>query len=113
MAEKGKSGDIYNIGARNERQNLEVVQSILDALGKPHSLISYVKDRLGHDRRYAIDPTKIETELGWRPRETWESGLEKTIRWYRENAEWLERVRNGVYREYYRLHYGMEVGGAR
>lgn len=107
---KGKSGDAYNIGARNERQNLEVVTSILDALGKPHSLIKYVTDRLGHDRRYAIDATKVETEIGWRTQTTWEEGLQKTIRWYQENQDWVNRIRNGAYRDYYKNHYGMEVG---
>lgn len=106
IAEKGRTGEIYNIGARNERYNIDVVKSILDALGKPHSLIKFVKDRLGHDRRYAIDATKIETELGWRTRETWESGLEKTIRWYRDNQAWVSRVRSGAYREYYSKMYG-------
>ena len=109
--EKGKSGEAYNIGARNERQNLEVVTSILDALGKPHSLIKYVTDRLGHDRRYAIDANKVETEIGWRTQTTWEEGLEKTIRWYQENEEWTNRIRNGAYRDYYKKHYGMEVKG--
>ena len=108
--EKGKSGESYNIGARNERENIEVVTSILDALGKPHSLIKYVTDRLGHDRRYAIDPTKVETELGWKPSITWVSGLQKTIRWYQENQDWVNRIRNGAYRQYYEKHYGMEVG---
>ena len=106
VLEKGRSGGIYNIGARNERKNLEVVQSILDALGKPRSLIKFVKDRPGHDRRYAIDATLVETELGWMPQETWSSGLEKTINWYRENQEWIDRIRNGAYREYYAKHYG-------
>ena len=108
--EKGRAGSTYNIGARNERQNIEVVKSILDLLGKPHSLIRYVKDRLGHDRRYAIDPTKVETELGWRPVETWESGLKKTIRWYQDNGEWIARARSGAYREFYARQYGSEVG---
>ena len=108
--EKGKSGEAYNIGARNERQNLEVVTSILTALGKPHSLIKYVTDRLGHDRRYAIDATKVETEIGWKTQTTWEDGLEKTIRWYQENQDWVNRIRNGAYRDYYKNHYGMEVG---
>ena len=110
--EKGHSGAIYNIGARNERRNLEVIKSVLDALGKPHSLIQFVKDRLGHDRRYAIDPALIETELGWRPLETWQSGLEKTIQWYRDNNQWLERARSGAYRDYYRTQYGTEVGAS-
>ena len=108
--EKGHSGAVYNIGARNERRNLDVVKSVLDALGKPHSLIRFVKDRPGHDRRYAIDPALIETELGWRPLETWESGLENTIQWYRDNNQWLERARSGAYRDYYRTQYGTEVG---
>lgn len=108
--ENGKSGAVYNIGARNERHNLEVVKSVLDALGKPHSLIQFVKDRLGHDRRYAIDPTLIESELNWRPLETWESGLQKTIEWYQNNNQWLERARSGAYRDYYRTQYGTEVG---
>jgi dTDP-glucose 4,6-dehydratase len=104
--QKGRSGEAYNLGARNERYNIDVVTSILDALGKPHSLIKYVQDRLGHDRRYAIDPTKAETELGWRPRETWQSGLEKTIRWYADNTDWIEATRSGAYRDYYAQQYG-------
>lgn len=108
--EKGKPGDAYNIGARNERRNLEVVRSILAALGKPESLIRYVDDRLGHDRRYAIDPIKAETELGWRPQVTWEEGLAATIDWYRENQAWVEHIRNGEYREYYRQMYGAALG---
>src|SRR6185369_6304872 len=107
--EKGKAGGVYNIGARNERRNLEVAESILDALGKPHSLIKFVKDRPGHDRRYAIDPTVAETELGWRPLETWQSGLEKTIRWYRDNSTWIDRARSGAYRDYYKRQYGAEI----
>jgi len=104
--QKGKSGESYNIGARNERQNIEVVRAILDALGKPHSLIKFVTDRLGHDRRYAIDATKVETELGWRPQTDWEEGLQKTIEWYRENQNWVNHIRNGAYRDYYRKTYG-------
>ena len=103
---KGRSGGVYNVGARNERRNLEVAESVLDALGKPRSLLKFVKDRPGHDRRYAIDPTRIETELGWRPRETWETGLAKTIRWYEENADWVARTRSGAYRDYYAKQYG-------
>lgn len=110
VLEKGRSGATYNVGARNERRNIDVIESLLDALGKPHSLIRFVKDRPGHDRRYAIDPALIETELGWRPLETWESGLEKTIQWYRDNNQWLERARSGAYRDYYRTQYGTEVG---
>jgi dTDP-glucose 4,6-dehydratase len=107
--EKGKPGGVYNIGARNPRRNIDVVKSLLDALGKPHSLIQFVTDRLGHDRRYAIDPSLAESELGWQPRETWATGLAKTIEWYRENTRWLENTRSGAYRDYYRLQYGTEV----
>jgi dTDP-glucose 4,6-dehydratase len=109
VMERGKPGGVYNIGARNTRRNLDVVKSLLDALGKPYSLIKFVTDRLGHDRRYAIDPTLVESELDWRPRETWESGLRKTIDWYRDNSRWLENTRSGAYRDYYRLQYGTEV----
>jgi dTDP-glucose 4,6-dehydratase len=109
VTEKGRPGGVYNIGARNPRRNLDVVESLLDALGKPRSLIKFVTDRLGHDRRYAIDPSLVESELGWRPQETWESGLAKTIEWYRENTGWLENTRSGAYRDYYRLQYGTEV----
>lgn len=108
--EKGESGAVYNIGARNEQRNIDVVESLLDMLGKPRTLIRFVKDRPGHDRRYAIDPSLIESTLGWRPRETWESGLQKTIDWYRDNGVWLERTRSGAYRDYYRSQYGTEVG---
>lgn len=110
VLEKGRAGATYNIGARNERRNIDVTKSVLDALGKPQSLIRFVKDRPGHDRRYAIDPSLIETELGWSPRETWESGLRKTIDWYRSNGDWVARARSGAYREFYAQHYGVEVG---
>ena len=110
VLEKGKSGTVYNIGARNQRRNIDVAKSVLDALDKPHSLIQFVKDRPGHDRRYAIDPSLIETELGWCSAETWESGLDKTIRWYRDNGDWVERARSGAYRDYYKQQYGTEVG---
>jgi dTDP-glucose 4,6-dehydratase len=107
---KGTAGSLYNIGARNEQRNLDVVKSVLTALGKPHSLIRFVKDRPGHDRRYAIDPSKVERELGWLPVETWESGIRKTIKWYEENADWIRRAQTGAYREYYARHYGTEAG---
>jgi dTDP-glucose 4,6-dehydratase len=110
LLQNGRSGATYNIGARNQRRNIDVAHSVLDALGKPRSLIRFVKDRPGHDRRYAIDPALIEGELNWHPRETWESGLRKTIAWYRENTAWLEGVRSGAYREYYSRQYGLEVG---
>lgn len=104
--EKGRSGEVYNIGSRNERPNIDVVKSLLNALGKPHSLINFVTDRLGHDRRYAIDPTKAEDELGWKPRVTWEDGLKQTIEWYKENQTWVDHIRSGSYRDYYEGMYG-------
>ena len=106
VLQEGGAGQTYNIGARNDRRNLDVIESILRAVGKPRSLIRFVKDRPGHDRRYAIDPTKIERELGWKPAETWESGLLKTIQWYQANTRWVERARSGAYREYYARQYG-------
>lgn len=110
--EKGRSGEAYNIGARNEQENINVVKSILDALGKPHDLIKFVTDRLGHDRRYAIDPTKAETELGWKPQVTWEEGLAATLAWYRENQAWVDHIRNGEYRNYYSAMYADRLGSA-
>jgi dTDP-glucose 4,6-dehydratase len=107
--EKGQAGSVYNIGARNQRRNIDVAKSVLDALGKPHSLIDFVKDRPGHDRRYAINPTLAETELGWSPQETWSTGLRKTIAWYRENPLWVGRARSGAYRDFYAQQYGIEV----
>jgi dTDP-glucose 4,6-dehydratase len=106
VMERGRAGEVYNVGARNERRNLEVVEAVLGQLGKPLTLVRHVKDRPGHDRRYAIDPRKIETELGWRPAETWETGLAKTIDWYRDNAAWVARARSGEYRDYYEKQYG-------
>lgn len=107
--EKGRSGGVYNFGARNERRNIDVVNSLLEILGKPQSLIRFVKDRPGHDRRYAIDPSLAERELGWSPKETWESGIKKTINWYKTNPEWIARARSGEYRNYYETQYGSEV----
>jgi len=109
VLQRGSPGAVYNIGARNQRRNIDVARSVLDVLGKPHSLLRFVKDRPGHDRRYAIDPTLAEKELGWRPRETWESGLQKTIAWYQTNTEWVARARSGAYREFYAKQYGIEV----
>ena len=108
--EHAKPGATYNIGARNQRRNIDVAKSVLDQIAKPHSLLTFVKDRPGHDRRYAIDPSLIESELGWQPRETWQSGLSKTIQWYRTNTAWVERARSGAYREFYARQYGTEVG---
>jgi dTDP-glucose 4,6-dehydratase len=110
VLERGEAGNVYNVGAGNPRRNLEVVENLLDLLGKPRTLIRFVKDRLGHDRRYAIDPSHIESELGWRPRETWQSGLSKTIEWYVENSDWIRNTRSAAYRDYYKEQYGTEVG---
>ncbi|HEX8370699.1 MAG TPA: dTDP-glucose 4,6-dehydratase [Pyrinomonadaceae bacterium] len=109
--EKGSAGEAYNVGARNERENIEVVTALLDALNKPHSLIKFVTDRLGHDRRYAINPEKIEREIGWKPLTTWEAGLQKTIDWYLDNQDWVSRVRDGKYRDYYQSMYGASLKG--
>jgi dTDP-glucose 4,6-dehydratase len=98
---RGRSGQVYNIGSRAEKTNLEVVHGLLDLLGRPNSLVRFVKDRPGHDRRYATDPTLLENELGWRPDETFETGMRKTVQWYRDNTDWVERARSGSYRDYY------------
>jgi dTDP-glucose 4,6-dehydratase len=105
--EKGRSGEVYNIGGNNERSNLELTHSILDIMGKGKDMIRPVADRLGHDRRYAIDASKIERDLGWRPtRSAWPGALKSTIEWYLQNRSWWERVKSGAYREYYAKMYG-------
>jgi dTDP-glucose 4,6-dehydratase len=103
---KGKIGEVYNIGGNNEKKNIEILKLILEKLNKPESLIKYVKDRPGHDRRYAINNTKITTELGWEPSYTFEKGMEETIQWYLDNRDWWEKVRSGEYMEYYEKMYG-------
>jgi dTDP-glucose 4,6-dehydratase len=102
---KGRAGEIYNLGASNEHYNIEIVERILDHLGKPRSLIQYVKDRPAHDRRYALDSTKARSELGWAPRRDFTSGLAETIDWYAANRRWWEAVMTGEYREYYETWY--------
>jgi len=102
---KGVPGQVYNIGGNSERKNIEVVKIILQALGKPESLIAFVKDRPGHDRRYAIDGSKIDSELGWQPSVAFETGIARTIEWYRENTAWWQRIISGEYKEYYRRMY--------
>jgi len=97
----GRNGEVYNIGGHNERHNIDVVKTILKELNKPESLITYVKDRKGHDLRYAIDPTKIETELGWKPKYNFESGIKETIQWYMDHQEWMDDVTSGDYMKYY------------
>ena len=103
---KGTVGEIYNIGGHNEKTNLHVVHTILDTLGKPESLISFVTDRPGHDRRYAIDPTKISTELGWTPTVAFSDGIKDTIRWYVEHPDWWQRILTGEYSRYIDTMYG-------
>lgn len=98
---EGKVGEVYNVGGHNEKSNLEVVKIILEKLGKPESLITYVTDRPGHDMRYAIDPTKIHNELGWLPETKFEDGIEKTIEWYLNNKEWWENILSGEYQNYF------------
>ncbi len=102
----GSVGEVYNIGGNNEKANIEIVKLILAELGKPESLITHVQDRPGHDRRYAIDNTKITTQLGWKPAYTFEEGIRETIRWYLEHQDWVERVTSGAYQEYYQKMYG-------
>jgi len=112
---RGRAGEPYNIGGWNEKRNLEIVQTICDfmdkelpTLGKPRrDLITFVKDRPGHDRRYAMDAHKIERDLGWRPRETFESGIRKTIRWYLDNEKWVREVTSGSYRQWITTHYSV------
>jgi dTDP-glucose 4,6-dehydratase len=108
VLQRAAPGSVYNIGARNPQRNLDLVESVLQLLGKPRSLLRHVADRPGHDRRYAIDPGRLERELGWRPRETWQSGLARTIAWYQANWVWIERARSGAYRDYYAQQYGRE-----
>lgn len=101
----GKPGEVYNIGGNNEKENIEIVRRILKDLGKDESLIKFVDDRLGHDKRYAIDSTKIQEELGWKPKYTFETGIRETIQWYLDNQDWMEQVKSGEYQEYYKKMY--------
>jgi dTDP-glucose 4,6-dehydratase len=102
----GRIGEVYNIGGRCERTNLDLTYALLDAVGKPRSMIRHVVDRPGHDRRYAIDCDKIERELGWRPTAAFEEGLRETVQWYRDNMQWTNNVRSGQYLKYYERQYG-------
>ena len=102
----GREGEVYNIGGRSERANLVVAQTILDRLGKPHSLIRFVTDRLGHDRRYAIDFSKIERELGWKPSISFEEGISRTVEWYLTHREWWKKIKTREYLDYYKRMYG-------
>ena len=103
----GQPGEVYNIGGNCEKTNLELTHTLLQLLGKPTSLIRYVQDRPGHDRRYAIDSSKIERELGWKPKIPFADGLRETVEWYKTNANWVEHVRSGEYLKYYERQYGM------
>jgi dTDP-glucose 4,6-dehydratase len=105
----GRSGEVYNFGAENERPNLDVVRAILTHTGRDVSLIRYVPDRPGHDRRYAMNAGKARRELGWRPRHNFEAGLAATVAWYRDNAPWWQHVRTGAYRDYYEQQYGARL----
>ena len=104
--QKGRDGEIYNIGGNRSLPNLEVVKKVLSLAGKPESLIEYVTDRPGHDRRYALSSEKLMRETGWRPEVDFETGLKQTIEWYAANSLWVERVRSGEYRAYYEKNYG-------
>lgn len=102
----GKNGEVYNVGGNNERTNIQIVKTILNQLGKPESLMKFVKDRPGHDRRYAIDAEKLRTELGWEPKYTFETGIEQTIKWYLDNRQWWENIISGDYQDYFKSQYG-------
>ncbi len=103
---KGRAGEVYNVGGHNERTNLDVVKTVLRELGKPESLITFVTDRPGHDRRYAIDPSKIHAELGWLPRTKFDDGIHQTVQWYLDNRQWWEHILAGEYQNYYQAMYG-------
>jgi dTDP-glucose 4,6-dehydratase len=106
VVEKGEVGSVYNVGGNNEIQNIDIVKLILKHLGKPESLITYVKDRLGHDKRYAIDAEKIKEDLGWEPKYRFEEAIKDTIDWYISNDDWLNNILSGDYQDYYQKMYG-------
>lgn len=106
VVHEGVSGEVYNIGGNNERANIQIVQRILEVLEKPQTMIKYVADRLGHDRRYAIDASKIGAQLGWKPKYTFDTGIQQTIEWYVNNTEWWKRIKSGDYTQYYEKQYG-------
>jgi dTDP-glucose 4,6-dehydratase len=110
VLEKGRAGEVYNIGGASELENLDIVKEILGVLKKPESLIRFVEDRPGHDRRYAIDFSKLQGELGWKPRKALESGLRETVEWYVKNTDWWNRVMSGAYREFYQRNYSDRLG---
>lgn len=106
IVRQGQAGEVYNVGGHNEMRNIDIVRLICKELGKPESLITHVTDRKGHDRRYAIDPTKIQKEMGWLPETKFVDGIQKTIQWYLENRKWWENIVNGEYQTYYERMYG-------
>lgn len=110
--EKGRRGEVYNLGGASERPNLEVARAILRLVGRPESLIRFVKDRPGHDRRYALDLSKARRELGWAPLVSFEDGLRRTVDWYRSHGEWVGRAKSGEYRKHYERHYGRGLAAA-
>ncbi|MDR0271201.1 dTDP-glucose 4,6-dehydratase [Paenibacillus sp.] len=109
---KGRIGEVYNVGGNNERTNIYIVKEILKELGKPESLITYVEDRPGHDRRYGIDPSNITRELGWKPKYNFEAGIKETIHWYVSHKDWWTRIQSGEYQAYYGKQYGARLGDA-
>ena len=109
VRQKGRSGEVYNLGGKNEKANIEITNLLLELIGKPKTLIKYVKDRPGHDRRYAIDCSKAERELSWSPVVPFDQELRETIAWYRANADWVARIRSGEYLKYYERQYGKAV----
>ncbi|MEZ6143512.1 MAG: dTDP-glucose 4,6-dehydratase [Zavarzinella sp.] len=106
----GKGGEVYNFGGKSEMPNLLLTKELLRILGKPESLIRYVQDRPGHDRRYAIDCSKAEAELNWQPTVSFEEGLQQTVDWYLEHQDWVNSIRTGAYQEYYQKQYGIDTG---
>lgn len=106
ILQKGRVGEVYNVGGHNEMKNIDIVKLICKALGKPESLIHHVTDRKGHDRRYAIDPTKIHEELGWLPETKFADGIKKTIQWYLDHEDWWQPIISGEYQQYYQKMYG-------
>lgn len=109
IVRNGRDGEVYNIGGHEEKANIDIVKLILKKLGKPESLIEFVKDRPGHDLRYAMNPSKIENELGWKPSVTFEEGIEKTINWYLNNKPWWEHILSGEYQKYFDKMYGYRM----